>query len=88
MIVEHFRESELEPTIRAIICPYCKNILFALEPDAKGGGAAWKITPDSPAVQSDAQGNYMNCAKCAKRVGVEKIGAPGAGSWRVAAARK
>ena len=78
----------MDPTIRAIICPYCKNILFALEPDAKGGGAAWKITPDSPAVQNDAQGHYMNCAKCAKRVAVEKIGARGAGSWRVAAAQK
>ena len=78
----------MEPTIRAIICPHCKNILFALEPDAKGGGAAWKITPDSPAVHDDAQGHYMHCAKCRTRVTVEKIGAPGAGTWRVAAAQK
>jgi hypothetical protein len=78
----------LEPTIRAVICPHCRNILFALEPDAKGGGAAWKITADSPAVQNDAQGNYMKCAKCAKRVAVEKVSAHGVESWKVAAAQK
>jgi len=76
----------LEPTIRAITCPHCRNILFALEPDPKGG--AWKITADSPAVQNDAQGAYMNCAKCKKRVAIEKAATPGVHSWRVAAAQK
>ena len=78
----------MEPTIRAIICPHCKNILFALEPDTKGGSAAWKITPDSPAVQNDAAGNFMKCAKCAKRVAVEKNSAHGVESWRLAAKQK
>jgi len=78
----------LEPTIRAITCPFCKHILFALEPDVKGGGTAWRITADSPAVQEDAQGNFMKCAKCSKRVAVEKVASPGVGSWKVAATRK
>jgi len=78
----------LEPTIRAITCPHCKNILFALELDAKNGGAAWNMTKDSPAVQNDGQGNYMKCGNCAKRVAVEKVSAPGVQTWRVAATQK
>ena len=78
----------MDPTIRAITCPHCKNILFALELDAKKGGAAWNITKDSPAVQNDAAGKYMNCGKCSKRVAVEKITAPGIDTWKVAAAQK
>lgn len=78
----------MESTIRAITCPFCKNILFALELDAKNGGAAWNMTKDSPAVQNDAQGHFMKCGNCAKRVAVEKIAAPGVASWRVAASAK
>jgi len=74
----------LEPTIRAITCPHCKHILFALEMETKGGGAAWNITKDSPAVQNDAAGMFMTCAKCAKRVAVEKVAGPGVDTWKVA----
>ena len=78
----------MEPTIRAIICPHCKNILFALELDTTKGGAAWNMTHDSPAVQKDGAGQYMNCGKCAKRVTVEKVTAPGIDTWKVAATQK
>lgn len=46
------------------------------------------MTKDSPAVQNDAQGHFMKCGNCAKRVAVEKIAAPGVASWRVAASAK
>jgi transcription elongation factor Elf1 len=78
----------LDPTIRAITCPFCKNILFALGLDAKNGSAAWNMTKDSPAVQKDGAGQYMHCGKCSKRVAVEKISAPGVDSWKVAAAQQ
>ena len=78
----------MDPTIRAIICPHCKNILFALELDTKKGGAAWNITKDSPAVQKDAAGQFMSCGKCSKRVAVEKVAAPGIDTWKVAAAQE
>jgi len=45
------------------------------------------MTKDSPAVQKDGAGQYVNCAKCTKRVAVEKITAPGADTWKVAAAQ-
>ena len=78
----------MEPTIRAITCPHCKAILFALELDAKNGGATWNMTQDSPIVQIDAQGHFMKCSNCAKRVAVEKVSAPGVETWRVAASLK
>ena len=78
----------MDPTIRAITCPHCRNILFALELDTKKGGASWHMTKDSPAVNKDAAGQYMNCGKCTKRVAVEKVTAPGMDTWKVAAAQK
>ena len=78
----------MDPTIRAITCPHCKNILFALELETKGGGAKWNITKDSPAVHDDAGARYMNCGRCTKRVMVEKLSAPGVETWKVAAAQK
>jgi len=78
----------LEPTIRAITCPHCKNILFALELDVKNSAATWNMTKDSPTVQNDAQGHFMKCGNCAKRVAVEKVSAPGVDTWRVAASSK
>ena len=78
----------MDPTIRAITCPFCKNILFALELDAKKGSAAWNITKDSPAVHKDAAGQYMNCGKCSKRVALEKISAPGVDTWKIAATQR
>ena len=77
----------MDPTIRAITCPHCKNILFALELHTNDG-AAWNMTKDSPAVQDDAQGKFMVCGKCAKRVALEKVSQPGMESWRVAASQK
>jgi hypothetical protein len=36
-------------------------------------------------VQDDAQGKFMVCGKCAKRVALEKVSQPGVESWRVVA---
>ena len=75
----------MEPTIRAITCPCCRNILYALEVNQAGGGNAWKMTSDSPVVQSDADGQFMKCRKCAKRIAIEKIARAGVESWAVSA---
>ena len=75
----------MEPTIRAITCPCCRQILYALEMNTGGGGNAWKMTSDSPAVQSDAEGHFMKCGRCAKRIGIEKLDRSGTSTWAVSA---
>jgi len=76
----------VEPTIRAVTCPCCRNFLFALE--QAGNGGEWKITKDSPAVQKDGEGSYMKCPNCSKRVALEKVAVGKSERWAVAAAQK
>jgi hypothetical protein len=76
----------VEPTIRAVTCPCCRNFLFALEQVSDGG--EWKITKDSPVVQKDAEGNFMKCSNCSKRVAVEKIAVAKSERWTVSASQK
>ena len=78
----------MEPTIRVVLCPCCKKILYAFERDAKKKGETWTITQDSPAIQSDGEGHFMKCASCSKRVAVEKASGSGIERWTVAAAQK
>jgi hypothetical protein len=75
----------MEPTIRAIICPCCRNILYALEVNQTAGGNAWKMTADSPALQGDAEGQFMKCGRCSKRIAIEKVDRAGVESWAVSA---
>ena len=75
----------MEPTIRAITCPCCRNILYALEINQTTGGNAWKMTLDSPEVQNDAEGQFMKCGKCSKRIAIEKIARSGVDTWAVSA---
>ncbi len=75
----------MEQTIRAISCPCCRNILYALEINQTAGGNAWQMTADSPTVQNDAEGQFMKCGRCAKRVAIEKISRSGVDTWAVSA---
>jgi hypothetical protein len=75
----------MEPTLRAIICPCCRQILYALEMNTAGKGNAWKMTADSPAVQKDAEGHFMKCGRCSKRVAIEQLDRSGTSTWTVSA---
>jgi hypothetical protein len=75
----------MEPTIRAITCPCCRQILYALEMNPAGTGNAWKMTADSPAVQNDTEGQFMKCGKCSKRIAIERISRSGVDTWTVSA---
>ena len=59
-----------EATLRAILCPCCKQLLYALEPDAAGGG--WRLTKDSPAITNDQNGPFMKCPRCSRRIAMIK----------------
>jgi RNA polymerase-binding transcription factor DksA len=50
-----------------------------------GGGSAWKMTPDSPAVQNDAEGHFMKCGRCSKRIAIEKRERSSTSTWTVSA---
>ena len=78
----------MEPTIRVVTCPCCKNILYAFELDKSKTGGKWQITKDSPAIRSDSEGNFMKCANCSKRVAIEKVSGSGIERWTVSAAQK
>ena len=78
----------MEPTIRVVTCPCCKQILYAFARDASKKQETWEITNDSPAIQNDSEGHFMKCRNCSKRVAVEKTTGSGIERWTVSAAQK
>ncbi len=78
----------MEPTIRAVTCPCCHKILYAFELDKSKNGGTWKITDDSPAIQSDSEGHFMKCKSCSKRVAIEKVSGSGIERWTVSSIQK
>lgn len=73
----------MEPTLRAVLCPCCKFMLYAIDPGT-GANARPTIT-GGPPVQHDGEGSYMKCARCARRVAVVPGKSAGAPSWELAA---
>jgi hypothetical protein len=78
----------MEPTIRAITCPCCRQFLYALEMDTANKAEGWKMTADSPPVREDPDGYFMKCGQCSKRVAIEKISRFGVDTWAISAAQK
>lgn len=70
----------MERTLRIINCPCCASVLYALRLDEAGEAKTWRLSKDSPALRKDAQGAYMNCARCARRIGLamaDELESPG-----------
>ena len=70
----------MERTLRIINCPCCGSVLYALRLDESGATKTWRLSKDSPAIRKDAQGSHMNCARCAKRIGIamgDELESPG-----------
>jgi DNA-directed RNA polymerase subunit RPC12/RpoP len=62
-------------------CPHCGAALYSatslddgINPD----------TPESPSVQTDAKGFYIQCPKCRSRVPMERFSAEGRDAFRLA----
>ena len=70
-----------EPTLRAVLCPCCKQLLYALEPHPVAG---WGFTKDSPAIAHDKNGPYMKCPRCSRRIAMVKNGVKGESPYLVA----
>jgi hypothetical protein len=44
------------------------------------GRNSWRLTKDSPSIRRDAQGSFMKCPRCAKRIGLalgDELPSPG-----------
>ena len=78
----------METTLRVVNCPCCMKMLYALGLDKTREGASWQMTPDSPAVQNDAEGHFIMCGSCRKRVAIEEVSAAGHARWVVSAKQK
>ena len=71
----------MEPTLRVILCPHCRKLLYALSLDDESVGTRWHITPDSPPVQHSGEGHFVECRHCASKIAVQQ-GSPHVGaSW-------
>lgn len=56
--------------LREIKCPHCSETLFsagALAPGVLG------VTRDSPSLDRDADGDFVVCPHCSRRVVIERI---------------
>ena len=71
-----------DPTLRAILCPCCKQLLYALEAHPING---WGFTKDSPTVANDKNGPYVKCPRCSRRIAMVKNGVSGEAPYQVAA---
>jgi DNA-directed RNA polymerase subunit RPC12/RpoP len=71
-----------ETTLRAVLCPCCKQLLYALEPHPIAG---WGFSKDSPTVTTDKNGPYIKCLRCSRRIAMVKNGVSGEAPYLVAA---
>ena len=55
-----------EPSIKLIACPCCRAPLYCLEWDRDS--SKWRAAKDSPALLYDAEGSYMACQRCSRRI--------------------
>ena len=58
----------MERTLRIINCPCCKSILYALKLDTRNDKEMWRLSQDSPMLRNDANGAFMMCSRCNKRI--------------------
>ena len=57
-------------TLQEIKCPFCTKTLYRiglLDTDV------WAKTKDSPPINNDAEGDFMICPHCSRRVKMERV---------------
>ena len=57
-----------EPSIKLVACPCCRAPLYSLVWDRFA--AKWEAGKDSPPVSYDAEGSFMECRRCARRIAI------------------
>jgi len=57
-----------EPSIKLVACPCCRAPLYSLVWDRFA--SKWEVSNDSPPVSYDAEGSFMECRRCARRVAI------------------
>ena len=65
-------------------CPCCskplyKQVLVAANPDV------WARSVDSPSIKEDANGNFMTCLHCKRRIAFERSASPTGWGFRILA---
>jgi len=55
-----------ERSIKLIACPCCRAPLYSLE--WNGVTSKWQPTKDSPRLRHDAEGSFIACLRCSRRV--------------------
>jgi hypothetical protein len=74
----------METTLRVVLCPHCRRILYALGLDVTREGIKWRVTPDSPPVKANGCGHYVECLHCMEKVTVEQAPPHAGSAWLVA----
>jgi DNA-directed RNA polymerase subunit RPC12/RpoP len=49
-------------------CPCCGAVLYRLYELTKKGSSVWLVTDNSPRVEADKGGHFIECPNCSKRV--------------------
>jgi len=57
-----------EPSIKLVACPCCRAPLYCLELDR--ATSKWHAAKDSHALSYDAEGAFMACTRCSRRIAI------------------
>jgi len=57
-----------EAGIKLVACPCCRAPLYSLVWDRFT--SRWEVSSDSPLLGYDAEGSFMECRRCARRVAI------------------
>jgi uncharacterized protein YbaR (Trm112 family) len=57
-----------EPSIKLVACPCCRAPLYTLEWNRST--AKWDVAKDSPSLAYDAEGSFMECVRCRRRIAI------------------
>lgn len=72
-------------SIQSVACPCCSGVLFRMHLIDK----AWLATSDSPSVEQDKAGYFINCPQCSKRVEMlQQPALPGGAGYSVSPAQR
>lgn len=71
-------------------CPCCTGVLFrTVAVDGGNGSGFWAREKGSGEIKTDAEGDFMKCPQCSKRVALERVPAEPSGlGFQVSAVQK
>jgi hypothetical protein len=57
-----------EPSLKLVACPCCRAPLYSLVWERFT--SKWQVSNDSPSLGYDAEGSFMECRRCTRRVAI------------------